>query len=109
MGAILTGYSLEETIRLALAAGNDLTMICHRIPEIDSVHRILGILPSDQIERALTSVARFKKNLVPSDEFSEAAFRKIDNEIRELRIATLGESAARREFEDNKRSPVEMF
>ncbi|MFN2542070.1 MAG: glycoside hydrolase family 3 N-terminal domain-containing protein [Chthoniobacterales bacterium] len=109
MGAILTGYSLEETIRLALAAGNDLTMLCHRIPEIDSVHRILGRLPRDQIERALTSVARFKENLAPPDEFSEAAFRKIDNEIWELRVATLGESAARREFEDGKRSPVEMF
>src|SRR5437762_6024806 len=53
MGAILTGYSLEETIRLALAAGNDLAMICHRIPEIDNVRRTLGTLPRDQIERAL--------------------------------------------------------
>src|SRR4029450_13644136 len=42
MGAILNRYGLEETIRLAIAAGNDLAMICHRIPEIDNVHRILG-------------------------------------------------------------------
>src|SRR5207249_2034347 len=68
MGAILTGYSLEETIRLAIAAGNDLAMICHRIPEIENVHRILGTLPRDQIERALASVARFKQKLVPPDE-----------------------------------------
>src|SRR5262245_3106028 len=33
MGAILTGYRLDETIRLAIAAGNDMAMICHRIPE----------------------------------------------------------------------------
>src|SRR5438046_9891393 len=34
IGAILNEYGLEETIRLALAAGNDLAMICHRIPAI---------------------------------------------------------------------------
>src|SRR5437870_497733 len=37
MGAILTGYQLEDTIRLAVAAGNDLAMICHRIPESKNV------------------------------------------------------------------------
>ncbi len=31
MGAIYNEYSLEDTIRLALAAGNDLAMICHRV------------------------------------------------------------------------------
>ncbi|HCP91425.1 MAG TPA: glycosyl hydrolase, partial [Spartobacteria bacterium] len=65
MGAILNEYGLEETIRLAIAAGNDLAMICHRIPEIDKVHRILGTLPRDQINRALASVARFKKKFAP--------------------------------------------
>jgi beta-N-acetylhexosaminidase len=109
MGAILTGYSLEETIRLAVAAGNDLAMICHRIREIENVSRTLGTLPRDQIDRALGSVARFKEKLVPPDEFTEAAFRKIDNEIRDLRVATLGDSDADRGFEDGKRSPVEMF
>src|SRR5438105_5136243 len=110
MGAILTGYQLEDTIRLALAAGNDLAMICHRIPEIENVHRILGTLPSDQTDRALASVERFKKNLTPPDEFSEAAFRKIDNEIWDLRVAVLGEERAKqRSAEDGKRSPVEMY
>src|SRR5207249_1513011 len=52
MGAILTGYRLDDTIRLCLKAGNDMMMICHRVPEIETVLRILGALPSDQIERA---------------------------------------------------------
>src|ERR1700720_3283339 len=39
MGAILNEHGLEETIRLAIAAGNDLAMICHRIPEIENVHK----------------------------------------------------------------------
>jgi beta-N-acetylhexosaminidase len=110
MGAILTGYRLDETIRLAIAAGNDLVMICHRIPEIQNVQRILATLPRDQINRALDQVARFKKSLTPSDEFSEATFRMIDNEIWDLRVATLGEERAKqRTVEDGRRSPVEMF
>jgi beta-N-acetylhexosaminidase len=110
MGAILTGYRLEETISLAVAAGNHLTMICHRIPEIDNVHRILGALPRGQIDRALASVARFKEKLTPPDDFSEAAFRDIDSEIWDLRVAVLGEELARqRSPEGVKRSPVEMY
>ena len=110
MGAILTGYQLEDTIRLVIAAGNDLAMICHRIPEIENVHRILGTLPHKQIDRALKSVARFKKNLTPADQFSEAAFRKVDSEIWDLRLAVLGEErAAIRSIEEGKRSPVERY
>jgi beta-N-acetylhexosaminidase len=110
MGAILNEYGLEETIRLAIAAGNDLAMICHRIPEIVNVHRILATLPRDQINRALENVSRFKKKISLPDKFSEATFRKIDNEIWDLRIAILGEERAKqRSPEDAKRSPVEMY
>ena len=110
MGAILTGYELENTIGLVIAAGNDLAMICHRIAEIENVHRILGKLPRKQIDRALKSVARFKKSLTPPDEFSEDAFRRIDREIRDLRMAVLGEErAAIRNVEDGKLSPVERY
>jgi beta-N-acetylhexosaminidase len=110
MGAILTGYQLEDTIRLVIAGGNDLAMICHRIPEVGNVHRILGKLPRKQIDRALKSVARFKKNLTPPDQFSEADFRKIDSEIWDLRVAALGQGRATiRSGEDGKLSPVERY
>src|SRR5438094_7513332 len=110
MGAILTGYRLEDTIRLAILAGNDLVMICHRIPEIENVRRILGTLPAVHINRALASVARFKKNLTPPDEFSERAFQTIDNEIWDLRGNVLGEERAKmRDAQSRPVSPVEMF
>src|SRR4029077_13150942 len=110
MGAILNGYGLEETIRLAVAAGNDLAMICHRIPEIENVHRILGTLPKYQIDRALGSVTQFKKKMSTPAAFSEAAFRKIDDEIWDLRVSVLGEERAKqRSVEDGKRSPVEIY
>ena len=110
MGAILNGYGLQDTIRLAIDAGNDLVMICHRIPEIENVRKILETLPRDQTDRALARVAKFKKQMQPPHEFSEAAFRKIDNEIWDLRVATLGEERAKqRSVDDGKRSPVEIY
>ena len=110
MGAILTGYRLEDTISLAIAAGNDVAMICHRIPEIENVQRILATLPQDQIDRALESVARFKERLTPPDKFSEDAFHKIDDEIWDLRVAVLGEERARQMTSQSVQgSPVEMF
>ena len=110
MGAILNEYGLEETIRLAVDAGNDWVMICHRVAEIAQVHSILGTLPADQIERALDSVARTKEKLVAPDPFSETRFREVDREIGDLRVAVLGEEeAAKRSPEDGKRSPVELY
>ncbi|HEX4637849.1 MAG TPA: glycoside hydrolase family 3 N-terminal domain-containing protein [Chthoniobacterales bacterium] len=110
MGAILNGYGLEQTIRLAINAGNDLVMICHRIPEIENVRKVLETLPRDQTDRALASIAKFKKEMQPPHKFSEATFRKIDNEIWDLRVATLGEDRAKqRSVEDGKRSPVEIY
>ncbi len=110
MGAIVNEYSIEETIRLAIEAGNDVAMICHRVSEIETAHRAMEKLPRPQLDRALSSVARFKRNLAPPHKFSEDAFRKIDNEIWELRVAVLGEKRAKeRSAEDGKRSPVEMY
>jgi beta-N-acetylhexosaminidase len=110
MGAILNEYGLDETIRLAIEAGNDWVMICHRTDSIAVVHLTLDKLPSAQIERALQSVAQTKAKLVAPDEFSEAKFKEIDREIWDLRVAVLGaEEAAKRSPEDGKRSPVETY
>jgi beta-N-acetylhexosaminidase len=110
MGAILNEYGLEETIRLAIEAGNDWVMICHRVASIEEVHTTLGKLPPAQIQRALESVARTKTKLAAPHEFSEAKFKEIDREVGDLRVAVLGEEeAAKRSPEDGKRSPVEMY
>jgi beta-N-acetylhexosaminidase len=110
MGAILTGYRLDDTIRLAVEAGNDMVMICHRVPEIETVQRILGTLPSDQIERAQQHIGNFKKNLSPPQNFSESAFQELNAEIADLRIAVVGEEEAG-QFGATERqiSPVERF
>jgi beta-N-acetylhexosaminidase len=61
-------------------------------------------------DSAVSFANRFKKKLAPPHKFSEAAFRKIDHEIWDLRVAVLGEErAAIRTPGDGKRSPVEMY
>jgi beta-N-acetylhexosaminidase len=109
MGAILTGYRLDDTIRLCLEAGNDIMMLCHRIPEIETVQRILGTLPSDQIERAQQKIGDFKKNLSPPQKFSESAFQEINREIADLRTTVVGEEEAGRVVTERQISPVERF
>ena len=109
MGAILTRYRLDDTIRLCLEVGNDMMMLCHRVPEIETVQRILGTLPSDQIERAQQHIAGFKKNLSPPEKFSESAFQEINREIADLRTAVVGEEDVGRVVSERQISPVERF
>jgi beta-N-acetylhexosaminidase len=110
MGAILNHYTLRETIRLAITAGNDLAMICHRIPSIEEAHACLGDVPRPDLDRALSSVAAFKAKLAAPEPWDEAEFRRRDAEVWDLRVATLGaEGAAQRSPEDGKRSPVELY
>jgi len=110
MGAIYNEYGIEETIRKAIGAGNDLAMICHRVPAIAEAREVIAGLPQAEIDRALEKVARFKAQMSPPREFSERAFRKLDDEVWKLRIAVLGDERARvRSPEDGKRSPVETY
>ena len=67
MGAILNEYGLEETIRLAIGAGNDLAMICHRVPAIEEALNYLQQLPRPDLDRALASVARLKSIAPPTN------------------------------------------
>ena len=110
MGAILNHYGLEETIRLAITAGNDLAMICHRVPFVEEAYGYLKNVPQADLDRALASVAAFKAKMVKPDPFTEEEFRRRDAEVWDLRVATLGaEAAAQRSPEDGKRSPVEIY
>ena len=109
MGAILIRYRLDDTIRLCLEAGNDIVMLCHRVPEIETVHRILGTLPSDIIERAQQYVGEFKKNLSPPNKFSENAFQEINQEIADLRNVVVGEEKSEKSVRERQISPVERF
>lgn len=110
MGAIYHRYGLEDALRLALLAGNDLAMICHRVDALDTAAAHLGHLPAGALDGAMARVAAFKRRLAPPDPFSEDRFRALDAEVWDLRVQVLGpEEAARRSPEDGKRSPVEIY
>ncbi len=111
MGAIVNGYGFEEAIRGSIEAGNDLAMICHRVHMLDSALAAASAVPSAARDRALASVAAFKTQFAPvAPNFTEEAFRAIDDEIWQLRVDTLGEERASDRTPDvSKRSPVETF
>jgi beta-N-acetylhexosaminidase len=110
MGAILNHYGFEETMKLGIAAGNDLLMICHRIELAAQARSTLESLPATKLESALANVSKFKARLAPPEEFSEVAFHALDAEVWDLRVCTLGaERAAQRSPDDGKRSPVEIY
>jgi beta-N-acetylhexosaminidase len=110
MGAILNHHGLEETIRLAIEAGNDLAMICHRVECVEEALGHLERVAPRERDRALENVAALKAKMVPADAWDEAEFRRRDLEVRVLRADTLGEAFAdQRSPEDGKRSPVEVY
>lgn len=110
MGAILNEYRFDETISLAVAAGNDLAMICHRVAAIAEAYQILQRQPARDLDRALQSVAEFKSKMAAPTDFTQAEFDRLNEEIWRLRVAVLGpERAAQRSPEDGKRSPVETY
>jgi beta-N-acetylhexosaminidase len=110
MGAILNHYGLEETIRLAITAGNDLAMICHRVNVVEEAFGHLDGVPTADLDRALANVAKYKAKQAPAEPWSEAEFVRRDLEVRDLRAAVLGDEAAeQRSPEDGKRSPVEIY
>ena len=110
MGAILNHHGLEETMRLAITAGNDMAMICHRVTCVEEAHGYLQGLPQAELDRALANVARFKARMAAPAPWQESEFHRIDLQVRQLRADTLGEAHAdQRSPEDGKRSPVEVY
>ncbi len=110
MGAILDSLAFSETIQHAITAGNDMAMICHRIAMAEEAIGHLAEIDDATLERALGNVASFKQGLVAPDAISEAAFEALDEAVWSLRVATLGEEAAKiRSPEDGSHSPVEVY
>ncbi len=110
MGAILDSYTNEQRLRIALEAGNDLLMICHQLDCLEEAARLLPTFEPGEIDRALENLHTFKQGLKPPTAFSPEDFARVNREIFQLRVETLGEEQARqRSPEDGKRSPVELY
>jgi beta-N-acetylhexosaminidase len=82
MGAIATRYGRGEDVKLAIQAGNDLAMICHRTDTAEAAARAIAELPHRVTEEARDRVERFRrKKLHPpiawSDEKWSAACQRL--------------------------------
>jgi beta-N-acetylhexosaminidase len=74
MGAIASRYGRGEDVKLAIGAGNDLAMICHRTMEsAESAARAIAGLPHWMTEEARDRVERFRrKKLHPPRAWSDS-------------------------------------
>ncbi|HEY2573680.1 MAG TPA: beta-N-acetylhexosaminidase [Verrucomicrobiaceae bacterium] len=110
MGAILNEVTFEQAIQEAIKAGNDMVMICHRLEMVEQAKKHLEALPGPVIYDALLRIERSKKKLCKPTRFSLDEFARINDEIWQLRVATLGEARAKILSEETgKRSPVELY
>lgn len=77
MGAIASRYGRGEDARLAIAAGNDLAMICHRTETAEAAARAIAELPHSVRDEALERVERFRrKKLSAPLAWSETKWRQ---------------------------------
>jgi beta-N-acetylhexosaminidase len=110
MGAIINEVGFTAMMERAVRAGNHLAMICHRVHLAEEALAALEKAEPAALDQALAGVARFKPKLAAPQPFSEERLRALNNQVQELRVATLGaERAALRSPEDGKRSPVETY
>jgi beta-N-acetylhexosaminidase len=110
MGAIVNQIGLAEAMTRSITAGNHLALICHRISMMREAYDAIRRLPAKVLDPALATIAEVKRSLIPPSPFSEAAFRALDGEVWNLRVAVLGsELAQTRSPDDGKRSPVEVY
>ena len=110
MGAILNEVTFEQAIQEAVRAGNDLVMICHRLEMVELARQHLEGVEGPLLHDALRRIEKTKKKLQPPTKFVLDRFTQINRDIWDLRVAVLGEEAAKdKSVEDGKRSPVELY
>ena len=111
MGAIINTYGRGPDVKMAIEAGNDMAMICHQTDTAEQALAALKELSPYAIEDSLKRIRKLKKKLAKTIAFSQERWDKLNDEIMELRIETLGEEAAKDQSDSvsNSRSPVEDY
>jgi len=85
MGAIANRYGRGEDVKLAIRAGNDLAMICHRIDTAEAAARAIGELPLGMRHEAQDRVERFRRRVLRAPvAWSDARWQKTRESIGKL-------------------------
>lgn len=110
MGAILNEYGFDEAFQKALEAGNDLILLCHRTEKAVDARRALEKVSEPIKQVAWSRIDQFRAKLAAPAPFSIEAWKSLDQQVMDLRAATLGaDQAHTRSADDGKRSPVEVY
>jgi len=110
MGALIHFCGLKESVRRAIAAGNDLLLLCHRVAMAREAAAAAAELPDEITRPALDRIETLRRRLAAPSPFSLEAFCALDSEVRQLRVETLGAAEAdSRSEETAARSPVELY
>ena len=110
MGAIINNYSLSEATRLAIEAGNDFILLCHRNQLAGEA--MDGVLKAStrKLDAALERIHNLKKKIKKVPSFSLEQFLRLNRDTESLRAELIGIERARiKSVEDAKRSPVEEY
>ncbi|HKP72371.1 MAG TPA: glycoside hydrolase family 3 N-terminal domain-containing protein, partial [Pyrinomonadaceae bacterium] len=87
MGAIARHYEIEETVRLAIEAGEDMLLICARPDLIRRGFASLlqaardGVLSEERINASLERIAHFKTLIQPPRPFDAARFAALSDDV----------------------------
>jgi beta-N-acetylhexosaminidase len=85
MGAITKRYGRGEDVKLAIRAGNDLAMICHRNDTAEAAARAIGELPLGMRHEVQDRVERFRRRVLrPPAAWSDAKWQKTCVKIAEI-------------------------
>lgn len=85
MGAITKRYGRGEDVKLAIRAGNDLAMICHRNDTAEAAARAIGELPLGMRHEAQDRVERFRRRVLrPPAAWSAQKWQSICAKIAQL-------------------------
>ncbi|VVM06397.1 glycoside hydrolase family 3 N-terminal domain-containing protein [Methylacidimicrobium tartarophylax] len=110
MGAIANQYSLPEAAELALRAGNDLLLVCHRPSLAREAAERLARLPDAVRAPAERRIETLRRRLAAPLPFSFERFVDLDVQVARLRVDSLSPQRASEPTRDHaKHSPVETF
>lgn len=87
MGAIMNRYGRGEDVKLAIAAGNDLAMICHRTETAETAAKALAELPLSVRDDARERLEGFRKKLSPPTAFARGRWDVMCAKIEAIREA----------------------
>jgi beta-N-acetylhexosaminidase len=76
MGAITQRYGRGQDVKLAITAGNDLALICHRVDTAEIAAKALAELPHWMTEEAHERVEKFRRKLHNPAAWSEGKWQK---------------------------------